>query len=406
MRYWDTDIINTLSGQERKKFLSKRQIIKYIYRHGTLTSAELVQLIQLSTPTTLLYLNELVDEGYIENRGKGESIGGRRPNTFGLVKNAVYSVGVEIGRKGIKLGLFNNELEKTAYSFYETNAIPDTADSVDDISNKILELVATAGLDFSKIVGVGISMPGLIDSQTGINYTYMNFGDKPLIDLFSERLRCPVVLENDAKSRTLAEMKFGAAYQVPNAMFVLIEWGLGLGLILDGRLYMGENGFSGEFSHIPIDADGVLCNCGKIGCLETLASGQALVRQTLEALESGASSLLGADFKQDARLITPSKIIAAAKSGDALAISQITKIGSALGKGVSYLIQILNPGVVILGGSVASANELITTPLKQSLFQYCLPQLRENVEVRMSPLDADANVMGAAAMLLEKALTS
>ena len=403
MRYWDTEVINSVSGQERKKFLSKKQIIKFLYRHGILSSAELTKLIRLSTPTTLSYLNELVDEGYIENRGKGDSIGGRRPNMYGLVKNSVYVLGVEIGRKAIKIGLFNNELEKIAGVTHEVHNIPTDREVIGQIYTMAQDMLGDKRDVFSKIIGVGITMPGLIDSDLGVNYTYMNFSSTPLTELFAEKFKCPVVLENDAKARTLAEMKFGAAKGVPNAMLVLVEWGLGLGMVLNGKLLKGQNGFSGEFSHIPIDPNGILCNCGKIGCLETMASGHALVRYTLDALSANPNSLLFSHYQENPSLITPRRIIEAAKLGDALAIAQISKIGSALGKGISYLIQILNPGVIILGGSVSNASEYLVTPLQQALYQYCLPQLRENIDLRISPLDSDANVLGAAAVLIEQA---
>ncbi len=406
MRYWDTEVINSVSGQERKKFLSKKQIIKFLYRHGILSSADLTNLIRLSTPTTLSYLNELVDEGYIENRGKGDSIGGRRPNMYGLVKNSVYVLGVEIGRKAIKIGLFNNELEKIAGVTHEVHNIPTNQEVIGQIYTMAQEMLGDQREVFSKIIGVGITMPGLIDSEAGVNYTYMNFGSTPLTELFAEKFKCPVVLENDAKARTLAEMKFGAAKGVPNAMLVLVEWGLGLGMVLNGKLFKGQNGFSGEFSHIPIDPNGILCNCGKIGCLETMASGHALVRYTLDALAVNPNSLLFQYFQENVSMITPRRIIEAAKMGDALAIAQISKIGTALGKGISYLIQILNPGVIILGGSVSNASEYLVTPLQQALYQYCLPQLRENIDLRISPLDSDANVLGAAAVLIEQALSS
>ncbi len=406
MRYWDTEVINSVTGQERKKFLSKKQIIKFLYRHGSLSSADLTKLIRLSTPTTLAYLNELVEEGYIENRGKGDSIGGRRPNMYGLVKNSVYVLGIEIGRKTIKIGLFNNELEKISGVSHDVNNIPTDQSAIDQIYNMVQDMLSDNKMGLAKIIGVGISMPGLIDSEQGINYSYMNFGSDTLTDLFSEKFKCPVVLENDAKARTLAEMKFGAARDVPNAILVLVEWGLGLGMILNGKLYKGQNGFSGEFSHIPIDPDGILCNCGKIGCLETMASGQALVRLTNEALAANPNSLLFQYYHENPNLITPKRIIDAAKMGDALAIAQISKIGASLGKGISYLIQILNPGVIIIGGGVSSASEYLITPLQQSLYQYCLPQLRENIELRTSPLDSDANVLGAAAVLIEQALSS
>lgn len=404
MSYWSPDTQENITGQEKKKFLSKKQIVRALYRQGTLSGAEITALIHLSTPTTLLYINELVEEGYAELRGKGDSIGGRKPNLYGLQKNSSYILGMDWGLKQIHIALFNNAMEKLTQLELPLTPLQLHASVLDELHKATIRHLVAQKFDVSKIIGCGLIMPGLVQSETGYNHSYMKFEHAPLTQLLEDRFKIPFVLENDAKARTLAELKFGAARMTRNGLLILLDWGLGLGMIFNGKVYKGEQGFAGEFSHIPMDPEGILCQCGKIGCLETLASGRALVRYTHEALLLNSHSLLFADFEKDPGKITQERIIEAAQKGDALAIQQLLKIGQSLGKGISYLIQILNPGTVILGGSMASASDLLLNPMQQALYQHCLPRLRENVTIKWSTLHNDAGVMGAAAVWVERAL--
>ncbi len=187
---------------------------------------------------------------------------------------------------------------------------------------------------------------------------------------------------------------------------IQIAWGLVLGMVFNGELYKGRSGFAGEFSHIPLDPNGVLCQCGKVGCLETVASANALVRFTLEQLENNRHSLLYAQFVSNPSSITASLIINAALRGDQLAIRQVQRVGENLGKGLAYLIQILNPELIVLSGVVMLASDYLMTGIRQSLYTYCLPQLREDTEIRISSLGDDAGVMGAAAVAVENLLTT
>lgn len=406
MIYWDTDILNSLSGQEKKKFLGKKMVINHLYHQGSLSGSDLSGLLQLSNPTTMLYLNELITEGYVEDRGKGDSLGGRRPSMYGLNRDSIYIFGVDIARKQLTISLYNIELTKVASHVEVTDGIRNELSLIDDIYDRCMVLCKEANIDPAKIFGVGISLPGLINSETGYSHTYLCFDNQPITQLFQKRFKRPVFIENDAKTRTLAEVRFGSGKNIENMLYIQIDWGLGLGMVFNGKLYRGNSGFSGELSHIPIESNGVLCQCGKIGCLETVASAKALVRFTVEQLESNRQSLLYAQFSSNPSLLTAPLIINAALRGDQLAIRQVQRVGENLGKGLAYLIQILNPELIVLSGAMTHASEYLLTAIRQSLYTYCLPLLREDTQLGISTLGDDAGVMGAVAVAVENLLTT
>lgn len=405
MIYWDTEFSITLSGQEKKKFLGKKSIINFLYRHGVLSGAELSNLIQLSIPTTTQYINELIEEEFIEYRGKGESIGGRKPNLYGLAKDGLFVLGIDIARKHIAISIYNSELEKINAFLTQTSGILNELRLVDEIYEQCMELCKQSNISKDKIMGIGISMPGLINSETGQSHTYLNFGEKPVAEILTQKFKLPVFIENDAKARTLAEMRYGAAKGVKNALLIQIDWGLGLGMILNGQLYRGKSGLAGEFSHIPMDSDGILCHCGKVGCLETVASAQALNRYMLQELAHNPNSILHELYCTDKNQINAIRILDAVKRGDQLAIAQIQRLGLQLGKGLAILIQVLNPEMVILSGIVAQAGDYLLTPVKQALMTYCLNEIRQNADIVVSPLGDDSGVIGAAAVVVENLLT-
>ncbi len=401
MNYWDIDINESLSGLELKTFLNKKRIIKYLYRQGNLSGSDISSILKVSAPKSNAYIQELIDEGYIENKGKGESIGGRRPNTYGLKKNSVYIIGIDLGRKFLRIALFNSEMEKLNDIQLPSISLDNRDELIEIIYNSTQNLISNTNINTSKIMGIGINMPGLIDSNNGINYTYLYDEKLPLAKAFEQIFKKPVFLENDTKARTLAEMRYGAAKDYANALVLQIDWGLGLGMILNGKLYKGKSGFSGEFSHIPINPNGVLCSCGKIGCIETMASGYALSRLAAESLEVNSNSKLYPLFEDNNKQIMPTEIIKAAYEGDQLAISLISKVGEALGQGISFLIQVLNPEIIVFGGVLSQAGDYLTTSVKQAQYNFCLPKLREDSIIVISPLGNDIGMIGSAVVVLE-----
>jgi glucokinase-like ROK family protein len=403
MNYWSPKSSDLMSGLELKKFKSKKRILKHLYHDGELSSAEIGKILRLSAPTTLAYLNELIEEDYIEDRGKGSSIGGRRPNLYGLKKDSVYVVGVDITRRHISSSIFNHELESVSEVRVSSYNLKNET-SIELIQKEIEAVIYDSKIDPDKIMGIGITMPGLIDSELGINYTYLFDEGKSLVDILQKYFNRPVFLENDAKARTLAEFRYGAAKDYLNVLYLQVDWGLGTGMIFNGKLYRGNSGFAGEFAHILLETEGKLCTCGKRGCLETVASGDALIEDALSSLNDNVESAIYKFCQnQDARL-TPRKIIDFAKQGDQFALSLINKLGLALGKGISYLIQILNPELIVLGGRVCVDNEYLETSIKQSLYNYCIPKLREDAKVVQSKLGNQVGILGAAVVVMEQIL--
>ena len=180
------------------------------------------------------------------------------------------------------------------------------------------------------------------------------------------------------------------------------DWGLGLGIIMNGKLYAGKSGYAGEFGHLPLADNGVLCVCGKQGCLETIVSAKAIARQAREGIEKGNSSLINELVNSDLSKIDISIVIQAANSGDQFAISLFAEVGKWLGRGIAYLIQLFNPELIIIGGQVAVANQFILAPIQQAIHTFSNRDISNDTQIQFSELGPKAGTMGAAAYALER----
>lgn len=390
------------SRKDIKKRQQKNEIVELLYLFPGLTNANLVEKTGLSLPTITLLLSELSEEGYIETLGSGESSGGRRPILLGLKKDAFYSIAVDVERYSFRIALINSNNENvTGAQQFELN-IYDKDKSVDIISRQIKKFIKKTNVDPDRLTGVGISLPGLTNAEKGINYNFLNFGNRTVSDIFRDQTGLPVYIINDAQARALAELRFGKAKNVRNAVVIYIGWGLGTGLILDGKLYQGTDGFSGEFSHIPVVENGILCHCGRRGCLETIASGMALERLVVEGIERGEDTELAKFTGEKPEHIHYMTIVESALKGDSFAIDSLSEIGANLGKGIAMLVQILNPELIILGGQMLKAGQFLTLPIEQSLNKYCLNDLRSSLKIDISEMGEKASLLGAVINLTER----
>ena len=205
--------------------------------------------------------------------------------------------------------------------------------------------------------------------------------------------------KHSAKTRKLMSQK---AKGKNNAIVINWNWGIGLGMILNGRLYRGTTGFAGEFSHIKMEEDGNLCICGKQGCLETIASANALLSYAKEGIQDKVISQLNNILSEENKELTVEDIILAAKAGDEFSISILSKVGIALGKGLSYIIQLMNPEIIVLSGSLAQAKQFVLTPIQQSINKYCLEKISSNSEIVISDLSEKSGLLGVNATMYQK----
>lgn len=385
-----------------KKQQYKNDIIKLLYLQKSQTNANLVKETGLSLPTVTQLLNDLTEQHSIELLGSGNSSGGRKPNLIGLTDDAFYVVSVAIERYSAKIALINSKNNNVTGTKQIELDIKDKNATVDIISSELNNFKNQLDINLERLIGVGISMPGLTNTDKGINYNFLNFGKQSLAEILTERIGLPVYIINDAKSRALAELRFGKAKGTSNTLVIYIGWGLGTGLILDGKLYYGSMGFSGEFSHIPIIENGILCHCGKRGCLETVASGLALERLALKGIANGENTELTRLAGKSPKHIHYMTVVDSALKGDSFSIDILTEIGSELGRGIAMLVQILNPELILFGGQMLKAGHFLTIPIEHSLNKYCLTDLRNTYEIGTSDMGEEASLLGPVINVVEK----
>ncbi len=390
-----------LTGTLLKKYQQKKKILSLLYKHETLSGPVISKRIGVSLPTAISLLNELTDLNYIEQRGTGESRGGRKPTLFGLSNNSIFVIACEIERYRAKIIIYNsNNQAVTPLVKFETSI--DDNQLVDKIYRHAKQLITDNKINEKRILGVGITMPGLIDEVKGINFTIKNKTFQNVKKRLEDKFGKLVYVNNDARMQAFGEYIFGAAKGHKNAIVVTWSYGVGLGIIIDGKLYNGASGFAGELSHIQLVEDGNLCICGKRGCLETVASAYVLVREAKKGIAEKKISQLTEQFKNRPEGLKPEDVISAAKAGDEFSIYLLHQVGLALGKGLSVTLQLLNPDIIVLGGPISAANQFVLTSIQQSLNKFCLEQIYANTKIVISEIWEHSGLLGVTAMLYQK----
>ncbi len=381
----------------------KLNILKNYINNGDNTLSELGKEMDLSVPTITKLVSELIDEGYVIDFGKVETAGGRRPNIYGLNPDSGCFLGVDIKRFRINLALINFKGELIDSQLSVPFNYENTSESFDSLCKIINEYVSGLSIPKSKILSVGINISGRINTETGHSYSMYYFNEQPLTEIFHERLGIHATIDNDSRAMAYGEYMNGVVGDEKNVLFVNCSWGLGLGIITNGQLYYGKSGFSGEFGHLSVFDNDVICHCGKKGCLETQASGSYIYRRYLEKMAEGYSSILDKK-KKKGEPITQEDILEAAMQEDMMAIELIEEVGNTLGKQIAGLINLFNPELVIIGGVVALTGDYLLLPIRSTVKKYSLNLVSKDTTIKLSKLGDKAGVIGACLLARSKML--
>jgi len=397
-------VIEKMEGVvEIKSYLNKIKIVKNLYLKGPNTASEICTEVGISLPTVNSLLGDLMNSGEVIKHGRAESQGGRKPDLYRLAENAFYVLSVDLSRFNVNLALYSCTHSVAFPKESHKITLNNEKETFDTLCEYIEGYLVKTGIPSEKVIAIGISMPGLIDSVGGVNYTYLKFGKKTLLENLESRFEKKIFLENDARAMTLAEYKFGSEHSYKNVLGIFIGWGIGLGIIIDGKIYQGASGFAGEFAHSPIfESREITCTCGKKGCLEAVASGTAIVRMAGDAIKLDQDSILARMVRDHQGELEPGLVVEAALAGDQRAITILSEAGLDLGRGISILIQLLNPELIIIGGSVAEANQYLITPIQQALNIYSMAKSRERSQLALYQLGEDVGLMGGVAVVNEK----
>ncbi len=401
MAFHGKEDTGSMAISELKRYKLKMHIVRLLYKKGPQSASVLNKKINVSLPTTRSILDDLIREKIVCTSGIGDSQGGRKPVIYSLEEDAFYILAIEIGHYKAKAIIVNSlNKEKTEVKEFETNI--DDPDLETKLDKVIGELLIEANIDRDKIEAIGVSMPGLIDSERGINHTIKKQELRGIGTRLSEHFGIRTYIENDARMQALGEFVFGKARNTKNTMVLNWNWGIGLGMILNGEIFRGSVGFAGEFSHIRVEENGKLCECGKRGCLQTIAGARHLLDMACVEVRKGTISQLTTIFGDAPEKMVPADIINCAQKGDELSISLLNTISTRLAWGLSILIQLYNPELIMLNGPLAKAGQFILIPIRQALNQYCLQNISENVRIEISDLGEHSGLKGVTVMVFQK----
>jgi predicted NBD/HSP70 family sugar kinase len=393
------------AGVAYKNRLLKRRIINYLDVTGNVTITELAKELNMSAPKTTNLVTELIEDGLIKDYGKVDSTGGRRASLYGLVSDSCFFIGVDIKRYYINIGLLDFKKNLVTIKEKVPYKLENSAAAYEQLILIIKEFIEEVPAAKQKILGIGINLSGRVNHTTGYSYSYFHFHEEPLSQTIEQQLGIRTFLENDSRAMAYGEFCCGVVNHEKNVLFVNIDYGVGLGVLIDGKVYYGKSGFSGEFGHIPFFSNEIICHCGKKGCLETEASGNALLRTFQQRVDGGSTSSLAKKGKQQEELRLMD-IIQAAKNEDVLCIELIAEMGEKIGRGIAVLINIFNPELVVLGGTLAETEDYIRLPVKSAINKYSLNLVNSDTQLLISKLGEKAGVMGGCLMARNRTLTT
>ena len=378
----------------KNALIKKRIITHYIY-NGSSTITDLSKELDLSIPTVTKFIGEMYEDGYINDYGKLETSGGRHPSLYGLNPESGYFIGVDIKRFAVNIGLINFKGDMMELKMNILYKFENTPEAKEELCRLISSFIKKAKVNTDKILNININISGRVNPESGYSFSQFNFSERPLAEVLTEKIGYQVCIDNDTRAMTYGEYLQGCVKGEKNIIFVNVSWGLGIGIIIDGKVYTGKSGFSGEFGHINVFDNEILCHCGKKGCLETEASGSALYRILLERVRKGESSILSDRIDSQNCSLTLDEIIEAVNKEDLLCIEIVEEIGQKLGKQIAGLINILNPELVIIGGTLSLTEDYITQPIKTAIKKYSLNLVNQDTVITVSKLKDKAGVVGA-----------
>ena len=361
-----------LKGITHKNNIIKRNIIAYMAVNGECTLSELTKELHISVPTITKLVQELIEENIVTDLGKVETPGGRRPNVFGLANSAIYFAGVNVARDNMTFvitDLQNNLIKEVTDNSFELQNRPQC---LEKICSNIEQFIDTCGIERSKILGLGVSIVGRVNPETGRSYMYFTSNEESLRDIIQKRINMRVLLENDTRARCYAEYNCSRSKEESDVIYLHLGRGVAIGIVIDGKLYYGKNG-----------------------------SGIAIEEKIIQLINSGVNTILREKYDRGEQ-IHINDIIAAAKNDDNLSIELIEEVGEKLGKAVAFLINTFNPETVIVGGNLAAAGDFIMLPLKSSTNKYSLNLVYRDTKFRQSKMSENANAWGVAMLIHNK----
>ena len=385
-------------GRRRSSLTDLREanrllVLRLLRLHGPLTQPELCRLSGLSRASVFNICRELEDDGAVAMAAVSRN--GRRPIEVTLQPDESVVAGIDFGNRHVRVAIADVAHHVIGEERVALARGHVAEESIAQALDMVAGLLTAAGRRMSDVTAVGVGLPGPIVAGTGMlasSSILPAWADVDIASAMRGIVGVPVVVENDANLGALAELLWGHGRQVDDFAYIKVSTGIGAGLVVNGRLCRGTAGTAGEIGHTTIDEHGSICRCGNRGCLETLAAGPALVDKMRH--------LDGDDA------LTVEDLIHRALNGDAGSRRLIEDAGRHLGVAAANLCNLLSPSLLIVGGELASAGDLLLDPLREAMSRRAVPVAAKVVRVMTSTLAERTVVLGALALALQESTPS
>ena len=380
---------------------NKRLILKTIYKENQISRAAIARMTHLTRPTVSSIVAELMAERLVKEVGQRPSAGGKPATLLSVAKDSRCLIGIDLANSEFRGALLNLRGQvQHRFSLPVNNRDGEAALAL--VYELIDALVAAAN---SPLLGIGIGAPGLINAKQGIIHRAINLNWKnlPLRKLLQTRYARPVYIVNDSQIAALGEYTFGQTKNIANLIVLKVGRGVSSGIVLNGRLHYGDGFGAGEIGHVKIEEPGQLCRCGHYGCLETIASSQAIIKQA-QAIFTGDPRSALHQFAASPEAITLETTRQAFQTGDRAMQTVITRVGESLGRAAANLVGALNIQRIVIAGSVSAFGKALLLSIQETMQQSAYAPLAKNTQITLSQLGDDIVILGAAALLLSNEL--
>lgn len=373
--------------------LNRQRVVDSLRERGSASRAEIARLTGLSRTTVSSIVTDLIEAGLVGEQEEATGVahgdhGGRPPVPLSLNKSAGAVLGVDFGHTHLRVAVADLSHDILAEAGRELDVDHSAEEGLDAAAELVVQVLREAGVDRDRVLGVGMGLPGPINASTGTVGSSAILPGWVGVDAAAEmtqRLGLAVQVENDANLGALGEFVWGSGKGHSELIYIKLSSGVGAGLLLSGRLYRGAGGTAGEIGHTPAQHGEAICRCGTRGCLETVASARSI------------AELLGASRGED---VTSKRLLELSAEGDAAALRLIGEAGREIGIAVAGLCNLINPGLVIVGGEMSAAGEAITKPIEESIGRWAISSAAEQVSVVSGVLGERAELLGALALVL------
>lgn len=389
--------------------INRSMVLKTIWENDAISKAEIARQTGLSIPTSMKITDELLENGIIRSCGKMGNTAGKRPEMYEFAGDTYYSVGIDISptkAKAVVMNLNGKVITSCKTSIQDPKDVKGVVHAVSDL---IVQVIYESRVPPSVVIGIGVGMPGILDTEQGFVVFSPNFywENVHLIELIEDDLRkktdlkLSISIDNSNRALALGEQYFGAA--IGNEFFICINLGYGIGAaaIENGELSTGASGTAGEFGHIVVEKDGPLCACGNYGCLEAMASGKAIAQQARNMVASGIDTNILKLAEGNIKNIEAKTVFEAAKTGDLAAANLVRRAAEYIGIGIASYINLLDPEKIVLAGGMSCESDLIEQ-IQKSVLVRRMRFAGRRVKLQVSNLGEYATAIGAAAIYIKK----